>query len=68
MSLEIQGPVEVKVKEVYLPKEAIKGQVQNSMCCKSAATGKSLQDFKGHFNHFKTFVIPVVDDTHDGLN
>lgn len=58
----------MKVKEVYLTKEAIKGQVQNSMCCKSAATGKSLQDFKGHFNHFKTLVIPSVDNTHDELS
>lgn len=58
MSLKIQGPVEVKAKEAYLPKEVIRGQAQNLMCYKSAATEKSLQAFKGHFYHFKTLVLP----------
>lgn len=48
MSLQIEGPVEVKAKTLYLPKGTIKGQDQTSMYCKRTATGKSLQGVKGH--------------------
>lgn len=64
LSLEMQGPVNVKAKEACLSKEVMKRQAQNSVCRKSAATGNHRRTSRG-FNHFKTSVVPGRGNTHN---
>lgn len=47
LSLEIQGLDNVKAKEARLSKEEMKGQVQDSVCCTSAATGNHRRTSRG---------------------
>lgn len=48
LSLEIQGPVEVKAKEPSA-QDGDTRSAQNSMCCRSAATGITAGPGQGAF-------------------